>query len=137
MMVNGEPQEEISVKFEYEVDASGKVNQTQIDMDVRTPIWSRKTLPGRAAVQRLPGHLTAPAPPHPKKPGRRRRALALPGFVLAQAKAPLVGPLAPNPAEFKQAMEQFTGRPGPRPMGCSWTCRCWPTTPAPCRSRSR
>ena len=37
MMVNAEPQEEISVKFEYEVDAaSGKVIQTQIDMDVRT-----------------------------------------------------------------------------------------------------
>ena len=37
MMVNTEPQEEISVKFEYEVDANGQVNQTQIDMDVRTP----------------------------------------------------------------------------------------------------
>ena len=37
MMVNGDPQEEISVKFEYEVDANGQVNQTQIDMDVRTP----------------------------------------------------------------------------------------------------
>lgn len=36
MMVNGDPQEEISVKFEYEVDANGQVNQTQIDMDVRT-----------------------------------------------------------------------------------------------------
>jgi len=36
MMVNTEPQEEISVKFEYEVDATGKVIQTQIDMDVRT-----------------------------------------------------------------------------------------------------
>jgi hypothetical protein len=36
MMVNTEPQEEISVKFEYEVDAKGQVNQTQIDMDVRT-----------------------------------------------------------------------------------------------------
>ena len=37
MMVNGDPQEEISVKFEYEVDPTGKVIQTQIDMDVRTP----------------------------------------------------------------------------------------------------
>ena len=37
MMVNGDPQEEISVKFEYEVDTNGQVNQTQIDMDVRTP----------------------------------------------------------------------------------------------------
>ena len=36
MMVNTEPQEEISVKFEYEVDAKGQVNQTQIDMDVRS-----------------------------------------------------------------------------------------------------
>ena len=36
MMVNGDPQEEISVKFEYEVDPTGKVIQTQIDMDVRT-----------------------------------------------------------------------------------------------------
>lgn len=36
MMVNTEPQEEISVKFEYEVDARGQVNQTQIDMDVRS-----------------------------------------------------------------------------------------------------
>ncbi|MCK7501542.1 MAG: NAD(P)/FAD-dependent oxidoreductase [Comamonadaceae bacterium] len=35
MMVNADPQEEISVKFEYEVDATGKVIQTQIDMDVR------------------------------------------------------------------------------------------------------
>ena len=38
MMVNGDPQEEISVKFEYEIDpATGHVHQTQIDMDVRTP----------------------------------------------------------------------------------------------------
>ena len=37
MMVNGDPQEEIAVKFEYEVDkASGHVHQTQIDIDVRT-----------------------------------------------------------------------------------------------------
>ncbi len=36
MMVNGDPQEEISVKFEYELDPNGKVLQTQIDMDVRT-----------------------------------------------------------------------------------------------------
>ena len=36
MMVNADPQEEISVKFEYEVDPTGKVIQTQIDMDVRT-----------------------------------------------------------------------------------------------------
>ncbi|MDR3003166.1 MAG: thiosulfate oxidation carrier protein SoxY [Acidovorax sp.] len=40
-------------------------------------------------------------------------ALALPGAALAQAstpagKAPLVGPLAPNPAEFKKAVEQFS-----------------------------
>jgi len=36
MMVNGDPKEEIAVKFEYEVDASGQVIQTQIDMDVRS-----------------------------------------------------------------------------------------------------
>ena len=37
MMVNGDPQEEIAVKFDYEVDkASGHVHQTQIDIDVRT-----------------------------------------------------------------------------------------------------
>lgn len=36
MMVNGDPQEEISVVFEYELDPTGKVLQTQIDMDVRT-----------------------------------------------------------------------------------------------------
>ena len=36
MMVNGDPQEEISVVFEYELDATGKVLQTQIDMDVRS-----------------------------------------------------------------------------------------------------
>ena len=36
MMVNGNPQEEISVEFEYEVDPNGMVLQTQIDMDVRT-----------------------------------------------------------------------------------------------------
>ena len=37
MMVNGDPQEEIAVKFDYAVDAaSGHVHQTQIDLDVRT-----------------------------------------------------------------------------------------------------
>lgn len=36
MMVNGDPQEEISVKFEYEVNPQGKVIQTQIDVDVRS-----------------------------------------------------------------------------------------------------
>ena len=46
-------------------------------------------------------------------------ALALPVAALAQqssaagAKTPLVGPLAPNPAEFKKAMEQFTGSATP------------------------
>ena len=35
MMVNAEPRESIAVFFEYELDASGKVIQTQIDMDVR------------------------------------------------------------------------------------------------------
>lgn len=37
MMVNGDPQEEISVIFEYNLDPTGKVIQTQIDMDVRSP----------------------------------------------------------------------------------------------------
>ncbi|MEX8191561.1 thiosulfate oxidation carrier protein SoxY [Comamonas guangdongensis] len=36
-------------------------------------------------------------------------SLALPASALAQAKTPLVGPLAPNPAEFKKTMEQFSG----------------------------
>ena len=36
MMVNGDPQEEISVEFEYELDSNGTILQTQIDMDVRT-----------------------------------------------------------------------------------------------------
>lgn len=36
MMVNGDPQEEISVQFEYELDPTGKVLQTQIDMDIRS-----------------------------------------------------------------------------------------------------
>ena len=40
-------------------------------------------------------------------------SLALPTSALAQAgpaaKTPLVGPLAPNPAEFKKTMEQFSG----------------------------
>ncbi|WKL14181.1 thiosulfate oxidation carrier protein SoxY [Comamonas testosteroni] len=44
-------------------------------------------------------------------------SLALPASALAQAssaaKTPLVGPLAPNPAEFRKNMEQFTGgKPG-------------------------
>ena len=46
-------------------------------------------------------------------------ALALPASALAQAQASsaakpsLVGPLAPNPAEFRKNMEQFTGgKPG-------------------------
>lgn len=44
-------------------------------------------------------------------------ALALPGTVLAQAKAPLVGPLAPNPQAFRQAMEQFIGKARPQADG--------------------
>ena len=36
-------------------------------------------------------------------------SLALPGSAWAQAQAPLVGPLAPNPAEFQRAMAQFIG----------------------------
>ena len=36
-------------------------------------------------------------------------SLALPGHAWAQAKAPLVGPLASNPAEFQRQMAQFIG----------------------------
>lgn len=36
-------------------------------------------------------------------------SLALPGGAWAQAKAPLVGPLAPNPAEFQRQVAQFMG----------------------------
>ena len=48
-------------------------------------------------------------------------SLALPASALAQAssaaKAPLVGPLAPNPAEFKKTVEQFTGGKATQPEG--------------------
>lgn len=44
-------------------------------------------------------------------------SLALPASALAQAsnagKTALVGPLAPNPAEFKKSMEQFIGSATP------------------------
>lgn len=36
MMVNADPQEEISVQFKYTLDPNGSVLQTQIDMDIRT-----------------------------------------------------------------------------------------------------
>ena len=36
-------------------------------------------------------------------------SLALPGTAWAQTKAPLVGPLAPNPAEFQRQIAQFIG----------------------------
>ena len=46
-------------------------------------------------------------------------ALALPGMAMAQttAKTPLVGPLAPNPVEFKKTMEQFIGSATPQTEG--------------------
>ena len=52
-------------------------------------------------------------------------ALALPSAVLAQAtpainpvaKSALVGPLAPNPVEFKKTVEQFIGRATPMNEG--------------------
>ena len=46
-------------------------------------------------------------------------SLALPGAALAQAtaKTPLVGPLAPNPVEFKKTMEQFIGSATPQAEG--------------------
>lgn len=43
--------------------------------------------------------------------------LALPGAALAQAKAPLVGPLAPNPVEFNKLMNQFIGNATPLSEG--------------------
>lgn len=49
--------------------------------------------------------------------------LALPGVAWAQAAAstpaqpPLVGPLAPNPVEFKRVMAQFTGKATPQSEG--------------------
>lgn len=44
---------------------------------------------------------------------------ALPGVALAQApaKTALVGPLAPNPVEFKKTMEQFIGSATPQAEG--------------------
>ena len=36
MMVNLEPQEEISVLFDYELDALGRIVQNQVDVDVRS-----------------------------------------------------------------------------------------------------
>ena len=46
-------------------------------------------------------------------------SLALPGAALAQAtaKTSLVGPLAPNPVEFKKTMEQFIGSATPQAEG--------------------
>ena len=57
--------------------------------------------------------------PHPTRRSlvAARAALSLPGTVLAQAKAPLVGPLAPNPQAFRQAMEQFIGKARPQADG--------------------
>ncbi len=50
MMVNTEPQEAIAVVFEYAVDNTGRVIQTQVDVDVRSPdlvkenfAWADKT----------------------------------------------------------------------------------------------
>ena len=51
--------------------------------------------------------------------GAAAATLALPGVALAQTPAPtpLVGPLAPNPAAFKQAMAQFIGNATPQAQG--------------------
>lgn len=43
--------------------------------------------------------------------------LALPSVALAQVPTPLVGPLAPNPVEFKKTMEQFIGSAQPQTEG--------------------
>ena len=37
MMVNGEPREAISVQFDYELLPDGTVQQTQLDVDIRSP----------------------------------------------------------------------------------------------------
>ena len=42
---------------------------------------------------------------------------ALPSVALAQVPTPLVGPLAPNPVEFKKTMEQFIGSAQPQTEG--------------------
>lgn len=44
-------------------------------------------------------------------------ALALPAAAMAQAKTPLVGPLAPNPAEFNRQITQFTRGAKPQADG--------------------
>ncbi|QXZ09565.1 thiosulfate oxidation carrier protein SoxY [Comamonas sp. Y33R10-2] len=43
--------------------------------------------------------------------------LALPAAALAQAKTPLVGALAPNPAEFRRQVTLFTGKSTPQTEG--------------------
>ena len=43
--------------------------------------------------------------------------LALPSAAMAQAKAPLVGPLAPNPVEFKKQLNAFIGSATPLTEG--------------------
>lgn len=37
MMVNGEPREAISVQFDYQLMPDGTVEQTQLDVDIRSP----------------------------------------------------------------------------------------------------
>ncbi|QNP49614.1 thiosulfate oxidation carrier protein SoxY [Diaphorobacter aerolatus] len=43
--------------------------------------------------------------------------LALPALAQSPARAPLVGALAPNPAEFKKAFDEFTGGRAPKTGG--------------------
>ncbi|MBF6630406.1 MAG: thiosulfate oxidation carrier protein SoxY [Comamonas sp.] len=43
--------------------------------------------------------------------------LALPALAQIQPSVPLVGPLAPNPVEFKKTMEQFIGSAKPQAEG--------------------
>ena len=48
MLVNGSPREAISVQFDYEILPDGQIKQTQIDIDIRRPIFSPKTSNGRS-----------------------------------------------------------------------------------------
>ncbi|MGN6462716.1 MAG: hypothetical protein ACTHLY_16130 [Pseudolabrys sp.] len=37
MLVNGDPREAISVQFDYEFLPDGRIKQTQLDIDIRSP----------------------------------------------------------------------------------------------------
>lgn len=64
-------------------------------------------------------------------------ALALPASAMAQTagKPSLVGPLAPNPVEFKKTMEQFIGSATPQSEGLQLDVPVLADNPGPYRSR--